>query len=143
MVKPLIGCDHAGYSLKEKMIREREFVDYSPDLVLDDDYPDTAVKVVRDAVKKKAKAVLICGSGIGMCVAANKVKGVRAAVCRDVGDAVLARRDDDCNVLCMGGRITGKDTALRIIDAFFATPFAGKLAGGTKYKRRVKKVNSL
>ncbi|MBN1275684.1 RpiB/LacA/LacB family sugar-phosphate isomerase [Candidatus Woesearchaeota archaeon] len=137
-MKVFLGCDHEGYSLKEKVKRLEGFVDRSSLLVPGDDYPDVAAAVAKEVAEKRAKGVLICGSGIGMCIAANKVAGVRAAVCRDVREAVLAREHNDANVLCLAGRVTSSDAAERIIDAFLGTRFLGG-----RHKRRVEKIRAL
>ena len=135
----LIAADHAGFSLKEK-IKDERFDDLSPVFREGDDFPEVASRVAQIAMQEQTKAVLICSSGIGMSIAANKVRGCRAAVCRDVGDAVMARRDNDANVLCLGGHVTSKNAAKSIVDAFLATPFAGRLPGGKRFKRRVEEI---
>jgi RpiB/LacA/LacB family sugar-phosphate isomerase len=137
-MKVFLGSDHAGFSLKERLKERKGFVDLTPALVPRDDYPDVAAAVCREVVVKKAFGILICGSGNGMAIAANKVPGVRAAMCRDVGDAILAREHNDANVLCLGGRVTGGDAAERIVDAFLRTRFLGG-----RHKRRVEKVKGL
>ncbi|MBD3208880.1 RpiB/LacA/LacB family sugar-phosphate isomerase [Candidatus Woesearchaeota archaeon] len=138
----IIGADHAGFSLKEKVkdCVPSRVVDRSPTLIPGDDYPDIAKQVAKEVVQQGVKGVLVCGSGIGMSIAANKVRGVRAAVCRDVGDAVNARQHNDANILCLGGRVTGTDTARHIIDAFFSTRFAGATRSGARHGRRVRKL---
>lgn len=145
MKKVLLGADHAGFSLKEKIKHHLgdEARDCSSVLVPGDDYPDVAAAVAAEAVKKKCFAVLVCGSGHGMCITANKIPGVRAVVAHSVGDARIARVDNDANVLCLGGRVTPGSGAARIVDVFLKTGFAGKKAGGARHKRRVKKIIAL
>lgn len=143
MVKVVIGSDHAGFSLKEKLKGQSsvDLIDRSESLHLGDDYPDVAFMVCEEVVRSRgARGVLVCGSGMGMSIAANKVAGVRAALCREVGDAIMARRDNDANVLCLGGRVTSASVARDILSAFLATPFAGSVPGGSAHKRRVKKL---
>lgn len=145
MKKVLLGADHAGFSLKEKVKAHLGVLakDCSVVLVPGDDYPDVAAAVAAEAVKKKSMAILICGSGFGMCITANKIPGVRAVTARDVGDARIARADNDANVLCLGGRFTSGCTAVHIVDTFLKTEFAGKKSGGARHKRRVKKISAL
>lgn len=145
MAKVLLGCDHAGLSLKEKVKASLgpRAIDRSPALVAGDDYPDVAAAVGAEASRKGLKAVLVCGSGQGMCIAANKIPGVRAVMARDVSDARLAREDNDANVLCLGGRVTSGGVASRIVEAFLSTPFKGKKSGGSRHRRRVRKIVAL
>ena len=145
MRQVLLGADHAGFSLKEKVKAHLcdRVRDCSAVLVPEDDYPDVAVAVAAEAARTGCFAVLVCGSGQGMCIAANKVTGVRAALARDVGDAVIARQDNDANVLCLGGRFTSSRVACRVVDAFLSTPFAGKKKGGERHARRLSKLAAL
>ena len=115
-----IGCDHGGYELKlavESYLNDRkiEFVDCgcNGDKV---DYPDIAEKVCEKITKGECdKGILLCGTGIGMSRCANKVKGIRAAVCSDTFSAKYTRLHNDANVLCMGGRVVGAGLALEIV----------------------------
>ncbi|MEG0615188.1 MAG: ribose 5-phosphate isomerase B [Oscillospiraceae bacterium] len=126
----IIGCDHAGYALKCEVIK---FLDEIGEKYDDfgcngerAEYPLIA-KSVCDAVisGKSPKAILICGTGIGISMAANKVKGIRAAVCSDTYTAKFTRLHNDANVLCMGGRVIGAGVACEIVDMFLKTEFEG------------------
>jgi ribose 5-phosphate isomerase B len=137
----LIASDHAGFDLKE-LLAERardighEVVDLGPPARESVDYPDYAHDLARRIAAGEADlGVLICGTGIGMCMAANRHPGVRAALCHDAFTAELARRHNDANVLCMGGRTTGPGLAIQMLDIFLATPF-----NGGRHARRVEKI---
>ncbi len=126
----VIGCDHGGYALKCEVIKhltERgiEFKDFgcSGETV---DYPDIAEKVCDEVANGRAdRGILICGTGIGMSMAANKVKGIRAALCSDCYSARFTRLHNNANVLCMGARVLGAGLALQITDEFLDTQFEG------------------
>lgn len=139
-----IGSDHGGYSLKEllkKHLDEKgiEYKDFGPFSTESCDYPDYAAPVARAvAAGEYDKGVLICGTGIGMSLAANKVNGVRAAVCGDCFSAEMTRRHNDANILCMGERVTGPGLAMEIADIFLSTPFEGG-----RHARRVEKIMAL
>ncbi|GAB4293286.1 MAG: ribose 5-phosphate isomerase B [Myxococcota bacterium] len=129
--KVAIGCDHAGFALKEAV--KRHLMDNGFE-VLDEGtfseeschYPSFARSVAEKVAKGGAEwGVLICGTGLGMAMAANRNKKVRAALCPSIFHARMARRHNDANVLCLGGRITGEDLALAIVDEFFSTKFEG------------------
>lgn len=126
-----IASDHAGVDLKETLKDEItrlgfEVNDMGPATAAQSvDYPDFAQTLANWVAKNKSRGVLICGSGIGMSMAANRVKGVRAALCRDTKDAELARQHNDANVLCLGGRITLPAAAVDILKVFLKTPFDG------------------
>ncbi len=125
-----IGCDHGGYALKLELIKylkehNIEFTDYgcNGEPV---DYPDIAEKVCKEIVAGKAeKGVLICGTGIGISMAANKIKGIRAALCSDWYSAKYTRLHNDANVICMGGRTIGPGLAAELLDVFLNTEFEG------------------
>lgn len=139
-----IGADHAGFSLKEKLKRFfPDAVDLSPELVPGDDYPDVAEKVAEKVVKGRGRGILICGSGVGMCMAANKVPGGRAALCFEASEARGARREDDINMLCLPGRLMSTRNAHEVVDAFLSTRFAGKSKSGRRFKRRLEKLKRL
>lgn len=126
-----IGCDHGGYELKnsiiahleEQGIKVKDFGTYDGASV---DYPEIALKVT-DAIKSgEAKlGVLVCGTGIGMSLAANKVKGIRAAACSETFSAKYTRLHNDSNVLCLGGRVIGPGVACEMVDLFINTEFEG------------------
>ena len=125
-----IGCDHGGYELKlavEEYLtnRKQEFSDCgcNGETV---DYPDIAEKVCKKITSGECdKGILICGTGIGMSMCANKAAGIRAAVCGDTLSAKFTRRHNDANVLCLGGRVTGKGLALEIVREFLDNEFEG------------------
>ena len=141
-----IGADHGGYPLNERVIEEmkragHEVVDFGThDGSVPDDYPDYA-KLVGEAVQSAAAdiGILICGSGVGAAVAANKLRGIRAALCGDTYSGHQSREHDDCNVLCLGARVTGVELALEIVRAFVAAKFTGE----ERHKRRLAKVNAM
>lgn len=126
-----IACDHGGYELKQEIIRHLEkrkipFQDYGCDSVKSVDYPIYARKVADAIVKGECeRGILICGTGIGISIAANKVKGIRAAVCSDCFSAEATRLHNDANVLALGARVVGVGLALKIVDTFLDTPFSG------------------
>jgi ribose 5-phosphate isomerase B len=138
------GSDHAGYDLKE-FLEEKvkddgfEVVDYGTHIKKSVDYPDFAEKLIRGIQEKKIDlGVLVCGTGIGMSIIANKYKGIRAARCCSIQDAVLSRQHNDANVLTLGGRLLGNELALEVTKAFLETPF---LKG--RHLRRVNKIKKL
>lgn len=139
-----IGADHGGYPLNERVIQEleqHELTDFGThDGTLPDDYPDYA-KQVGEAVQSGAAeiGILICGSGVGAAVAANKLRGVRAALCGDTYSARQSREHDDCNVLCLGARVVGVELALEIVRAFVAAKFSGE----ERHRRRLAKIQKL
>ena len=130
-VRIALAADHAGFSLKEHLRRVLEKEGH----VISDcgahhdersDYPDFALQAARAVGSGKAdRAILMCGSGIGMCMAANKIRGVRAAVLRSEEDAKLSREHNDANVACLGSRMTSPELAQKLADLFLTTAFAG------------------
>ncbi len=130
-MKVAIGSDHAGYALKEdikKVLEDRKdiIVDLGTDTENSVDYPDFGIAVAKLVSEGKAeKGILICGTGIGMSITANKVKGIRAALVFDLYTAVQSRKHLDANVLVLGGRITGKGLAEEIVRVWLDTPFEG------------------
>jgi len=130
-VKITIGNDHASFELKLFIKAELgkmgfEVRDLGSDSEKSVDYPDFAVPVCREVLAKKADyGILLCGTGLGMSITANKFKGIRAALCNDLFLAELARRHNNANVLVMGGRVLGKSLALEILKRFFTTGFEG------------------
>src|SRR5215210_5005436 len=141
-----IGADHGGYPLNERVIEERrqaghELIDFGThDGSISDDYPDYA-KQIGEAVQKGAAeiGILICGSGVGAAVAANKLRGIRAALCGDTYSAHQSREHDDCNVLCLGARVTGVELALEIVRAFTGARFTGE----ERHRRRLAKITEM
>lgn len=144
MKKIIIGADHRGYRLKETLKKELageyEIIDVGTDSDRPVDYPDIA-----EAVSEKitsgisAKGILICGSGVGACVAANKIKGIRASACHDVFSAHQGVEDDSMNVLCLGSGIVGGSLAVEIIRAFAEAEFKPE----ERYIRRLEKVKKI
>lgn len=141
-----VGADHAGVPLNERVIDElrlagHEITDFGThDATVPDDYPDYA-KLVGEAVQSGAAdiGILICGSGVGAAVAANKLRGIRAALCGDTYSAHQSREHDDCNVLCLAARVTGVELALEIVRAFVAARFTGE----ERHRRRLAKVAAM
>ena len=139
-----LGADHAGFELKEALKawlidQGYQILDYgahSPDSV---DYPDYAAQVALAVADQKVeRGVLVCGTGIGMAIAANKVPGVRAALCSDLYTARVSREHNDANVLTLGGRLMGPEMALDILRMWIETDFAGD-----RHRRRVDKIADL
>ena len=125
-----IGSDHGGYALKQEVIKHLEkkgikyqdFGCYNEDTC---DYPVYAKLVTKEITEGNCeKGILICGTGIGISIAANKVPGIRAALCTDCFCAEATRQHNDANVLCLGGRVVGAGLALKIVDTFLDTPFS-------------------
>ena len=126
-----IGSDHGGYLLKEELkkhLEEKgiEFKDFGTDSAASCDYPVYAEKVCRAIQSGECeKGILICGTGIGMSMCANKCKGIRAALCGDHFSAEFTRKHNDANVLCMGARTIGPGVALQLADIFLTTEYEG------------------
>ena len=144
MNKLVIGSDHGGFTLKEaikKHLAERgvavmDMGTHSLDSV---DYPDVAVAVAKAvAAGEYERGIIICGTGIGVSIAANKVPGIRAALCHDTFSAAMSREHNDANILTMGERVVGQGLACLIVDTWLA----GSFAGG-RHARRVEKLNAL
>ena len=126
-----IGSDHGGYLLKEeikKHLKEKgyEFKDFGTDSTASCDYPVYAEKVCRAVQSGECeKGILICGTGIGMSMCANKCKGIRAAVCGDHFSAEFTRKQNNANVLCLGARVIGAGVAMQLVDIFLTTEYEG------------------
>jgi ribose 5-phosphate isomerase B len=126
-----IGSDHGGYNLKEeikKMLDEQkiEYRDYGTHSPVSVDYPDIAQAVAQAVVTEECeKGILICGTGIGISIAANKIKGVRAALCHDEFSAQMAREHNNANILALGERVIGVGLALNIVNKWLEASFAG------------------
>ncbi|TAF15368.1 MAG: ribose 5-phosphate isomerase B [Alphaproteobacteria bacterium] len=139
----IVGSDHAGYALKKHIIRHIE-QNYTTDILHDVgadsedsvDYPDYGYAVARDVVKYEgALGIVVCGSGIGISIAANRVAGARAALCTGVDMARLAREHNDANILALGARLIAPELALACVDTFLTTLFEGG-----RHEQRVKKL---
>jgi ribose 5-phosphate isomerase B len=142
-MKIAVGADHAGYPLNERIISElgkggHEIVDFGThDGSRPDDYPDYALALGQAVQSGEAEiGILVCGSGVGAAVAANKLNGVRAALCADTYSAHQSREHDDCNILCLGARVVGPELALELVRAFVAARFTGE----ERHKRRLAKI---
>jgi ribose 5-phosphate isomerase B len=138
-----IGADHGGFPLNERIISElakagHEIVDFGThDGSRPDDYPEYALAVGQALQGGDADiGILICGSGVGASVAANKLRGIRAALCADTYSGHQSREHDDCNVLCLGARVTGPELALEIVRAFVGARFTGE----ERHQRRLNQV---
>jgi ribose 5-phosphate isomerase B len=146
LMRIAVGADHGGFPLNERVIEElrgvgHDLTDFGThDGSVADDYPDYAQKVA-EAVQTGATeiGILICGSGVGAAVAANKFRGIRAALCGDTYSAHQCREHDDCNVLCLGARVTGVELALEIVRAFVAARFSGE----ERHRRRLEKIEEI
>ena len=140
----VIACDHAGYDLKEnvkKYLSEQghSVIDCGTNSTESCDYPVFAKALCKEINDGNAQlGILICGTGIGMSMAANKVKGIRAALCSDYFSAKFTRAHNDANVICLGARVTGEGLALELIDIFLNTPFEGG-----KHLRRINEIEDL
>ena len=139
-----IGADHAGIEIK-KFVKElfekkgHEVIDLGPFDTSRVDYPDFAKKVCIEVQKDiTSKGILICGSGIGMSMAANKFDGIRAALCHNEYSATMARQHNDANILCMGERVSGYGMIEAIVDAWDSNSFEGG-----RHEQRVDKINNL
>ena len=138
-----IGADHGGFDLKERVRnyladQGHAVADLGTNSTDSVDYPDFARKVAERVSAKGADfGVVICGTGLGVAMTANKVRGIRAAPCSETLSARFARSHNDANVLTMGGRLIDYSTAVKILDVFLSTPFEGG-----RHQRRVDKINS-
>lgn len=145
-MKIVIGADHAGFELKELLKRELEVAGHhiidvgAHTFNKDDDYPDFAAAVGQAVVDGTGeRGILVCGSGVGASVAANKIRGVRACLCHDSYSAAQGVEHDDMNVLCLGGLIIGPALARRLVQDFLSAEFLGY----SQYQRRLAKVLAL
>lgn len=126
-----VGSDHRGVELRAKLISflqglGQEVVDMGTDNTQEVDYPDVAVLVARKVASQEVdRGILVCGTGVGMCIAANKIPGVRAAPCHDDITAEVSRRHNDLNVLCLSGDLLGEKLADRLVEIWLKTPFEG------------------
>lgn len=142
--KVIVGSDHAGLALRAEAVKVAkeagfEVEDLGPFSAESVDYPDFARKVAEAVAAGRAKlGILVCGTGIGMSIAANKVKGIRAALCSTEFEARMARSHNDANVLCLGERVIGIGVGGAVVKAFLAASFEGG-----RHERRVRKMNDL
>ncbi len=137
-----VGADHRGFNLKNKIVkylREKEWsvIDLSNNYDPNDDYPDVAISLGEKVVSNKALGVLLCGSGAGVCVAANKVKGVRAALAVNPKQARKIREDDDINVVCLSVDFVNEEENLATVEEFLEAMFITE----ERFIRRIKKID--
>jgi ribose 5-phosphate isomerase B len=141
-MKIAVGSDHRGFESKEQIKNiviqlGHEVVDFGTDNNNPVDYPDVAYLGARAVVDRQAdKAILVCGTGIGMSIAANKVPGIRAALCHDELSAQISRDHNDANILCISGDLIGEVLLRKIVEVWLSTEF-----GGGRHKRRVDKIS--
>jgi len=144
-----IASDHAGFALKETIIEAvkaagHEPIDFGTDSADSVDYADFAEKVGKVIQEGKIeRGILLCGSGVGACIAANKMQGVYAAICHDTYSAHQGVEHDGMNVLCIGGRVIGPEVAKELIPVFLSARFVGNDPGEERHARRVGKVRKL
>jgi ribose 5-phosphate isomerase B len=143
-MKIIIGCDHAGLELKEKLVRHLKQLGLDvEDIGTHDtspvDYPQYAAQVARTVASGDVeRGILVCGSGIGMCMTANRFKGVRAVQVSEPLSAKMSRRHNDSNILCLGGRFVGEALAFEITDVWLNEPFEGG-----RHQKRVDLIDGL
>ena len=148
-MKIAVGFDHAGFPLKQTVldaVREagHEPIDMGTDSTESVDFPDFTEKVGRAIQNGDAeRGIICCGSGVGACIAANKMKGVYASICHDTYSAAQGVLHDDMNVLCLGGRVIGAELAKVLIPAFLGAEYQGNKEGGERLARRVGKIHTL
>ncbi len=143
-MKVIIGADHGGYDLKiaiKECLKSKgvEVVDVGTESLVSCDYPDIAKKLVKEVLKENVKGILVCGTGIGMSIAANKFDGIRAALCSDTFSARMTREHNDSNVLCLGERVLGKGLALDIVNIWLNTEFSE----GERHKNRIELIERI
>lgn len=144
-MKVIVGSDHAGFKLKEKIkkylkMKKIEYIDLGTDSLESVDYPDYALKVAKQVARNQdRRGILVCGTGTGMTIAANKVKGIRAVAAYDVYSARMSRIDNDTNILGLRGRYFPYEKVKKIINVWLNTPFSGE----QRHKRRLKKISGL
>ena len=139
-----IGCDHGGLELKTHIIKhlEERGIELKDFGTFDEnscDYPDIAEKVCNSVIGGECdRGILVCGTGIGMSIAANKIKGIRAALCTDVYSAKMTKQHNNSNVICLGGRVTGRELAFMIVDTWYDETFLGG-----RHQNRIDKISGL
>jgi ribose 5-phosphate isomerase B len=148
-MKIAVACDHAGFPLKATVLEAVRAAGYEPiDLGTNStepvDFPDFTEKLGRSIQKGEAgRGILVCGSGIGACIAANKMKGVWASICHDTYSAAQGVMHDNMNVLCLGGRVIGPELAASLVKAFLGARYLGGDKGGERLARRVGKIHEI
>jgi len=143
-MKLFIASDHAGFFLKEYLrkyfiTKKISVIDLgASSFVQEDDYPRYAFTLAKNIGKEKnSRGILLCGSGQGVCIAANKISGVRAALAWNTKSAILSRKDDDANILCLPSRLISRNEAKKIVDVWLRTPFSKE----ARHIRRIKKLS--
>ena len=140
-----LGADHAGFHLKEELKKYLEELGYeyedlgNQELDPLDDYPDFALKVAERVAETKEKGILICSTGLGMCLTANKIKGIRAVVIWDKFTAIQSREHNDANIICLAGKVLDLETAKKILRVWLETEFSQE----ERHIRRLKKVEEI
>jgi ribose 5-phosphate isomerase B len=148
-MKIAVGFDHAGFPLKKTVldaVREagHEPIDLGTNSADPVDFPDYSEKVGHAIQSGQAeRGILVCGSGVGACIAANKLKGVFASICHDTYSAAQGVQHDDMNLLCLGGRVIGPELAVALVKAFLGARYIGNDPGGERLARRVGKIRKL
>ncbi|MBN2118675.1 MAG: ribose 5-phosphate isomerase B [Anaerolineales bacterium] len=148
-MKIAVGFDHAGFPLKQAVLEAvraagHEPIDLGTNSAEPVDFPDYSEKVGRAVQRGEAeRGILVCGSGVGACIAANKLKGVFAGLCHDTYSAAQGVAHDDMNVLCLGARVIGPALAIELIKAFLSARYIGNEPGGERLARRVAKIRKL
>lgn len=139
-----IGSDHRGVQLKKKIVahlKGRKIEDLGPQVETATDYPDMAFLLTKKVVKEGARGILICGSGIGMSIAANRIKGARAALCLSEKMTIGARHHNNANILVLAADLCSEKEHLKMVDAFLEESFDGDTPEGGRHKRRVEKLD--
>lgn len=148
-MKIAVACDHAGFPLKSVVLETVRAMGHEPiDLgtfsTESVDFPDVTEKLGRTIQAGEAeRGVLVCGSGVGACIAANKMKGIYASICHDSYSAAQGVMHDDMNVLCLGGRVIGPELARRLVTDFLNARYIGDDPGGERLARRVGKIHKM
>lgn len=148
-MKIVVGCDHAGFPLKQTVMDAiraagHDVIDVGTNSADPVDFPDFTKKVGEAIQRGEAeRGILVCGSGIGACIAANKMKGVWASICHDTYSAAQGVQHDRMNVLCLGGRVIGPELAIALVNAFLNARYMGNDVGGERLARRVKKIEKM
>jgi ribose 5-phosphate isomerase B len=148
-MKVVVGFDHAGFPLKGTVLEAvrkagHEPIDVGTNSAEPVDFPDFSEKVGHVIQNGEAeRGILVCGSGVGACIAANKMKGVYASICHDTYSAAQGVRHDDMNVLCLGGRVIGPELAISLVQAFLGAAYQGDQTGGERLARRVAKIHKI
>ena len=148
-MKVAVGFDHAGFPLKQIVLEAvrnagHEPIDMGTNSADAVDFPDFTEKVGRAIQNGESeRGILCCGSGVGACIAANKMKGVYASICHDTYSAAQGVKHDDMNVLCLGGRVIGPELAKALIESFLGARYIGNDKGGERLARRVNKIHKM